>query len=390
VPDFLMGGTQDQGTDKWPGSTIWTGGLGGDGMVCNISPHNGETVYAEIQFGDHWKSTNSGASWQQINNGIPGGNNQWVVPVDQDPTRRRRLYTNHSSGGIYKTTDSGASWVNVASHKATWISVSPVDGTVVWTAGASTQVSTDDGATWTPAAPFPGSPGAVTKIHAHPTDVNAALVSFSGYAAGRPHVMLTTDLGASWQDVTGDLPDEPVNAIVADPSHPWHWFAGTDISVWVSVNGGANWSPLDTALPNAVVCDLEIQDATRKLFAGTHGRGAWEYDLNSVTTLDPDEDDDEAEPEVELSTLRVMLDPPRPNPVRREVTLRFAAHHAGEVVLEIYDLAGRRVTEVSRVDRGDGIIRRATWYVDDVPSGVYFAVLTAGESRTTRKLVVAK
>jgi photosystem II stability/assembly factor-like uncharacterized protein len=78
VPDFLMGGTQDQGTDKWTGSTIWTGGLGGDGMVCNISPHNGETVYAEIQFGDHWKSTNSGSSWQQINNGIPDGRKQPV------------------------------------------------------------------------------------------------------------------------------------------------------------------------------------------------------------------------------------------------------------------------------------------------------------------------
>jgi len=386
VPDFVMGGTQDQGTDRWTGTTSWDEGLGGDGMVCNISPHNGTTVFAELQFGDHRKSTNSGVNWQPANNGITG-TGAWVTPVDQDATRRRRLYTS-TSQGIFRTTDTGDSWENVGSHSARWISISPVDGDVVWTTGATTRVTTNDGASWTQAAAFPGPTGAATKVLAHPVDAQSAFVTFSGYAAGLVHVALSTDLGASWQDVTGDFPNQPVNAIAVDPVNPTHWFIGTDVAVWVSANGGVNWVPFDAALPNAVVCDLEIQSATRKLFAGTHGRGAWEIDISSILSLDPEDGDPRTETEVALQ--RVMLDPPRPNPARREVSLRFAARHDGEVSLEIHDVAGRRVGEVTRLPRGDGIIRSATWLTDDVPSGVYFAVLRAGESRATRKLVVAK
>jgi photosystem II stability/assembly factor-like uncharacterized protein len=356
-------------------------------MVCNISPHNGTSVYAEQQFGFHLRSTNSGQNWAQIMNGITG-QGAWVTPVDQDATRRQRLYTS-TNQGIFRTTNSGTTWENVAPHGATWISFSPLDGDRIWTAGAATWVTTDDGANWTQAAPFPGSPGAVTKVLAHPTDAGAAFVTFSGYQAGLPHVMLTTDLGSSWQDVTGDLPDQPVNAIAVDPANPSHWFIGTDVGVWVTVDGGSVWAPFDVGLPRAVVCDLEIQTATRKLFAGTHGRGAWEIDITSIMSLDP-EDEGGPGPDVEISARRLMLDPPRPNPIRDEALLRFAARHEGDVRLEIFDLAGRRVAEVARLPRGDGIIRHATWYVDGVANGVYFAVLRAGEVRTARKLVVAK
>jgi hypothetical protein len=387
VPDFIMGGTQDQGTDRWTGTTSWGEGLGGDGMVCNISPHNGDTVYAEQQFGQHRKSTNSGVNWAPIMTGITG-QGAWVTPVDQDVTQRRRLYTS-TNDGIFRTTDAGASWENVAPHTATWISFSPLDSGRVWTAGAATWVTTDDGANWTQAAPFPAITGAVTKILAHPTDATAALVTFSGYQPGLPHVMRTTDLGASWQDVTGDLPDQPVNAIAVDPANPSHWFAGTDVGVWVTVDGGSVWAPFHTGLPNVVVVDLEIQAATRKLFAGTHGRGAWEIDITSIMSLDP-EDEGEPGPDVEVSARNLMLDPPWPNPIREEAMLRFAARYEGDVVLEIFDLAGRRVAEVARLDRGDGIVRHATWQVDGAANGVYFAVLRAGEHRTTRKLVVAK
>jgi hypothetical protein len=315
------------------------------------------------------------------------GQGAWVTPVDQDVTRRKRLYTS-TNHGIFRTTDTGSSWENVAAHTATWISFSPVNGDVIWTAGVSARYTTDDGASWTQAAAFPGAPGDLTKILAHPTDVSSAFVTFSGYSPGLPHVMLTTDMGASWQDVTGDLPDQPVSAIAVDPMNTAHWFIGTDVGVWVSADGGSSWVPFDTGLPNAVVCDLEIQAATRKLFAGTHGRGAWEIDITSILSLDPEDEGPAAD--IDVAPQRLMLDPPRPNPIRREATLRFAARHEGEVVLEVYDLAGRRVSEVARVPRGDGIIRRATWYADDVANGVYFVVLRAGENRTARKLVVAK
>jgi hypothetical protein len=241
--------------------------------------------------------------------------------------------------------------------------------------------STNNGAAWTVAAPFGFSTGSITKIAAHPTDINSAFVTFSGYVVGFAHVAKTTDAGASWTDLTANLPDAPVNAIAVDNLNPDRIFVGTDVGVWETTNGGGSWVPFATGLPSTVVLDLEIQKSARKLVAGTHGRGAWEVDISTSATG------------VNVATpapLNLMFDPPTPNPVSSETLLRFAAKHNGEVTISIFDVSGRLVSEVARAPVGDGIIRMATWYADDVPSGVYFAVLEAGPDKITRKIVVAK
>jgi hypothetical protein len=387
-PDFIMGGTQDQGTDRWSGTSSWGEGLGGDGMVCNINPLNGRTVYAEMQKGDHRKNTASGLGpWTSINSGITG-EGLWVTPVDEDQNAGNHLYTS-SSDGIFRTTTGGSSWTKVADHTALWISISPVDGDVVWTASAVVWRTTDDGASWSPAASFMFSHGTVTKILAHPVDVNSAFVTFSGYAVGDAHVALTTDGGGSWQDVTGNLPDQPVNAIAVAPGSPNLWFVGTDIGVWNCTDGGASWSPCENGLPNAVIADLEIQVATHKLFAGTHGRGAWELDFGPLLDLEP-EDGPDVDVRPPSGPPSLMLDRPYPNPVVDATTFRYAANSSGEVVLEIYDVRGRLVSEVARLSRGDGIVRNGRWWTEDLPDGVYFAVLRAGEARTSRKVIVAR
>ena len=59
-----------------------------------------------------------------------------------------------------------------------------------------------------------------------------------------------------------------------------------------------------------------------------------------------------------------------------------------EVSLSIYDVHGRLVSNLAEFSAGDGIIRTTPWVTDDVPSGVYFAVLEAGIDRVSRKIVV--
>ena len=120
----------------------------------------------------------------------------------------------------------------------------------------------------------------------------------------------------------------------------------------------------------------------RQLVAGTHGRGSWEIDIppSVITGVDVGT----------ATALPLMLDPPAPNPVRDRAMLRFAAKHGGRVTLDIYDVSGRLVSRVADLAHGDGVIRNAPWHTDDVSSGVYFAVLRAGEMRKTQKLIVAK
>jgi hypothetical protein len=378
--DTVFGGTQDQGTDQYAGTTTWVNSLGADGMVCNINPTNAYVIYAEIQFGDHRKSQNGGVSWGYINNGITE-QGPWVAPTDEDVNTPNHLYT-ASNSYIYRTTNGGNDWVAVASGSARWISISPLDGNLVWAVQSLVRYTTDDGGSWNNASAYGFTTGSATKILAHPTDVNSAFVTFSGYGAESAHIALTTDMGATWQNVTGDFPSQPVNAIAVDWSNPTYWYIGTDVGVWLSTNGGTNWIPFEAGLPNAVVSDLEIERTTHKLRAGTYGRGLWEIDISSPLT--------DVDVTVSPAALNLMLDPPMPNPAGEHAWFRFAAKYEGKVTLSVYDVQGRLVSQLVELPRGDGIIRTAPWVTADVPSGAYFVVLRAGEMQKSQKLIVTK
>ncbi|MGH2571266.1 MAG: hypothetical protein ACRDGR_08580, partial [bacterium] len=305
-PYYVLGGTQDNGTDKWSGTTTWANGLGADGMVCNIDPVNGTDVYAEIQFGTHYKSTDSGVNFSPINNGITG-TGQWVTPVDQDQADGNRLFT-ETGDGIFRTTDGGANWTNVTSSNAKWISISPADPQIVWTIrGTSVRRSADGGASFPLVPGFGFGVGNPTKIIAHPTDPATAIATFSSFA-NVATVALTTNSGSSWTDVSGDLPNIPVNGVAVNPQSLSDWYIATDLGVWLSTNGGTNWTPYGTGLPNVVVEDVEIQNALQKVVAGTHGRGAFEASIATGST--------DAGETVVSAPRHFLLDEPWPNPAR--------------------------------------------------------------------------
>ncbi len=381
-PAFMMGGTQDNGVpgrvnaDEWFTSTLFA-----DGMVCNVTPTNADQIFAESQFGNHVRSNNGGQSWRTIMQGIPSSSGAWITPVDQDQNAPEHLFT-YQNGTMYRTWSSGNVWVDVGGGQAKWISISPVDGEMVWTVGSSiVRYTTDDGDTWNTAASFGFGVGNATKIQAHPTDVNTAFVTFSGYGS-YAHVAMTTDMGASWTDVTGDFPSQPVNTMIADPVNPDIWFIGTDVGVWSSTNGGTAWLPFETGFPNAVVTDLEIRRDARKLVAGTYGRGSWEIDLHEATGV--------ADSRPIGSSLNLMLDPAAPNPFRSQTLLRFAAKSDAPVVLDVFDIRGRRVERLADLPRGDGVIRNMQWSADGLASGVYFLRLRAGGEELARRVVITR
>ncbi len=384
-PSVTLGGTQDNGVPGRVGVDDWfTSNLFADGFVCNINFDNADIVYAEAQFGYHVRSSDGGATWDDWNLGLTGSGD-WMTPVAQDRHVTAHLYTESGDGIWRRMPGGGGVWSKVGTHSAKWIDISPVDGNIVWTIdGGSTapRFTMNDGGSWGTAAPYGFSIGSSSKILAHPTDASTALVTFSGFTSGISNVAMTTDMGATWTDVTGDLPNQTVNAIVVDPQYPDEWFIGTDVGVWQSVNGGVNWTPFETGLPNAVVSDLEIREDARKLVAGTYGRGAWEVQITS-TGLD-------ATVTRGPAPWNLMLDPPSPNPVTEQTVLRFAARTDAAVELSVYDVRGRLVSNLAELSSGDGVIRRAVWLPEDVPAGVYFAVLKAGADRISRKVVVTK
>ena len=111
------------------------------------------------------------------------------------------------------------------------------------------------------------------------SDYRVAYVAFNGYNAATPtqpgHVFMTTTAGAHWTDISGNLPDNPVNSLVIDPSYPNTLYAATDVGPFATYNGGATWSRLGTGFPSVAVNQIDMNTFNRTLAAGTHGRGAF-------------------------------------------------------------------------------------------------------------------
>ena len=125
----------------------------------------------------------------------------------------------------------------------------------------------------------------VARAAIDPVNSERAYVTLSIF--GVPSVWKTENLSGptvTWSPAATGLPQVPVSAFTIDPENPGTLYAGTDIGVYTSADGGNTWLPLGTGLPRVAVFDLAIANSLpRKLRIATHGRGLWEYTLPSVS-----------------------------------------------------------------------------------------------------------
>src|SRR5262249_33003102 len=90
------------------------------------------------------------------------------------------------------------------------------------------------------------------------------------------HVFKTVtglDPTPTWTDISGDLPDIPVNRIILDGKA---LYAATDLGVFRSRNAGRHWKLVSRGLPFATVFGLERNPKTGQIVAAPHGRGMFE------------------------------------------------------------------------------------------------------------------
>ncbi|HAC23879.1 MAG TPA: hypothetical protein DCE81_03080, partial [Cytophagales bacterium] len=147
------------------------------------------------------------------------------------------------------------------------VEVSRANANIVWAGSRITstgriQVSTNGGISFSPTADYTEKTmGNITKLGSHPTEPNTAYAIFS--FRGRPKILRTTNLGGSWQDITGfnsgsvstnGFPDVAVYCIYVRPDNPNIIWAGTEIGIVQSLNAGVSWALLDE-FPNISVWD---------------------------------------------------------------------------------------------------------------------------------------
>lgn len=103
------------------------------------------------------------------------------------------------------------------------------------------------------------------------------------------YVFKSTDFGKTFTSIVGDLPSERVaRTIREDHRNPNLLYLGTELGLFVSVNGGQNWVELKNNMPTLPFNDLTIQTRDNDLVLASHGRGIWILDqLTALQGLTP-------------------------------------------------------------------------------------------------------
>ncbi|MBM3437168.1 MAG: T9SS type A sorting domain-containing protein, partial [Bacteroidetes bacterium] len=397
-PERLYGGTQDNGTNRTlTGNTDdWQEIYGGDGFYVLVDPENNNYVYAEYQYGNFAKSTNGGNSFNIAMTGISTSDRKnWCTPVVFDPTNPEIMY--YGANRLYRTTNRASSWSvisddltngpgnNLTYGTITTISVSPVNPEIIY-------VGTDDGNVWVSAMTGSGwdylslnlPDRWVTRVAADPWDENTAFVTFSGYRWDEylPHIFRTTDKGQNWEDISGNLPEMPVNDVIIDPEKDSSLYVATDAGVFVTHNMGQIWEMMGSNLPNVPVNDLTLHNQSRKLVAATYGRSMYAYNLYQDT--------------VSTSIQKHVINPVNaqikiyPNPFSQEVHVEIECQSSVAASIEIYNPKGSRVDVPHRGKFIKGT-NRFSWKPDQKEGngdGIYLLKIVAGELTVTRKIIL--
>jgi photosystem II stability/assembly factor-like uncharacterized protein len=294
-PAIAIGGSQDNGTEVYNGSLIWTETDGGDGGFAKFSSTNGSRAYHQIPYAS-WgtnffrRSDDGGNTWTTETSGISADVNSqnFYAPFVVDPGNGDRVL--YGTNRVWETTDGGDSWTNISdvntagfnnsSRNVDAIGLAPSDANTIYAStggrfATSSQVfvTTNHGTSWT--EHDLGVSGRVNDLQVDPANAQIAYAVISTFNSPNGQVYQTNNGGGNWTNITGNLPSEPVWSLQIDRA-AGALYVGADDGVYVTTNGGTTWSRFATCLPKVQVYQIELNPRLRLLGAATHGRGLWE------------------------------------------------------------------------------------------------------------------
>src|SRR5262249_47092465 len=99
----------------------------------------------------------------------------------------------------------------------------------------------------------------------------------------KPPAWKSVDLGQTWTDISGTgganpLPASPAHTVAVSPLDPKTIYIGTEIGVFVTSDGGANWARENTGFANVITDHLVFSPTGgtgQTIYAFTHGRGVF-------------------------------------------------------------------------------------------------------------------
>ncbi|HQU60351.1 MAG TPA: hypothetical protein PLU64_14200, partial [Saprospiraceae bacterium] len=317
-PFRVFGGLQDNGS--WVGPSASAGGIEpkdwtsvgyGDGFRVYPHPTDPNICYSEMQGAEGlWRVD---IAKRQSKNVKPYAEEKdaklrfnWNTPITTSYHQPNRLYV--GSQFLHRSDDRGETWVKISPDLTTndpskqlqeesgglsadnsgaenhctifAIGESPLDENIIWvgTDDGNVQVTFDGGKNWANlTGNFPGLPKNTWAYHIEPSnfDRQTAYAVFEGHTRndGNTYVFKTTDGGKTWASiVTADI-EGFARCIQEDFVNPNLLYLGTEFGLYVTIDGGQNWSKFTNNMPAVAVHYVTLHPRDNALVLATHGRG---------------------------------------------------------------------------------------------------------------------
>ena len=242
-----------------------------------MSPHNSSVLYVggdrffkSLDRGDHWTASADLSKHIDRNTlsimGVKGSEPMaskndgytsygYVVTIGESPYLPGVVWAGTDDGNVQISRDGGMNWTNVAKNV-------PI-------------LSKKEGELYH-----------ITRIEPSHYDAGTAYLSVDGHRFDdlKPYLYVTRDYGATWSDITNNLPAlGNVNVVREDPKNKELLYVGTEFGLYISLDGGKTYKEFMSGMPRVRVDDILVHPRDNDLVVGTHGRGI--YVLDDISAL---------------------------------------------------------------------------------------------------------
>ena len=284
---------------------LWRDIPGGEGTYIAVDPTTPHLLYSSSFYGKLERSEFKDGEWEslsilpQVGEDEPPLRGQWLAPTMLSPHNSSVLY--HGMQYLFRSMNKGESWERISPDLTynnpkqqgklpyaipfatlTTISESPFKFGLIYvgTDDGRIHITKDGGAAWTEIIAGLPSNKHVSRVAASRYDEATVYLTLNGRRDDdfADYMYKSTDYGKNWIDISGNIPGGPVNVIQEDPKNKDVLYVGTDIGVYVAVDGGKEWHVLGNNLPTAFVWDLIIHPRDNVLVIATNGRGMYVID----------------------------------------------------------------------------------------------------------------
>jgi hypothetical protein len=286
--NYFLAGAQDNGVHQLNNTGIGASVevTGGDGAFVHIDQNEPQYQWGSYVYNQYRRSTNGGSTWTSVNYSSTAG--KFINPTDYDDAANIMYCSGAANAFVrWSNPQTGSTFTSVTMSglnggKVSAVKVSPYSSNTVFFGGGGSGISPSliksTNADATPVftsiigAGMTTASSNISSIELGSDEQNI-IVAYSNY--GVNNVFVTTNGGASWSAVDGNLPDMPVRWAMFYPGSNTKAIIATETGIWQTevINGAATvWDP-EAGFPNVRVDMMQYRESDGLLSAATHGRG---------------------------------------------------------------------------------------------------------------------